>query len=770
MNRMSPEEHDPLSLNYYATVDARVMWNMASWWTNQNWLSHLSSVPGYVAGQNTNGFNLGGRGFFFNIGGGSWTSQYESQLWGGPMERANGSFTLAQGIKTNGSATTNDGNIIELTYQNVGPQIIWESVFSTNASDQNRMMPVRCVMDDDGPMVRSESATHLTDSSMRLNASFQFEGYRALSSTGFKWGYQADLSDASDVAGDTLGGPFSSELTGLSSGVTIHYSAYAMDSLGRISYGDTLSQYLMSCENVEIDGHLYQTAMIGNQCWFTEDLQTSTYRDGSAITEVNYNCGDTGTEPCWGYLPVGGSGSPQSYTAFVSYNGKKFYTYNAALGTLHGGICPIGWHLPTSYDWNQLATGFTAGFGESTWTPATFQGQGTGYASYDEIEEQVPFDPVTFTGGYTIYKTAFSMVELDHAAYWTGTNNNAVKWIETDNAYTESVTDAYFGLQIRCIRDADTIPIVTTELDYSGMTDSTAMFSASLEFNWVPMTSTGFIWGYSPDLSDASSITADTLAGNFQAELTGRSRLDTLYFSAFATNFLGTTYGDTLSVVVRYHGCGPATTFDYDGYSYNVFSRGDQCWFAENLRNDHYSDGTVIPGELDNSAWVSDTDGAQGFLSNDSTYLNTNGRLYNWHAVNNTHGLCPSGWHVTSDEEFTELTNQYGGQYTAGNALKASPSDFPAWDGTNTSGFSAMLTSYRQTNGTYQPAGNGYYWTSTSANSTQAWYRMFYNVTNSVYRGQNSVLYGYAARCVSDGALCHDPLATNYQLSGECDY
>ena len=65
------------------------------------------------------------------------------------------------------------------------------------------------------------------------------------------------------------------------------------------------------------------------------------------------------------------------------------------------------------------------------------------------------------------------------------------------------------------------------------------------------------------------------------------------------------------------------------------------------------------------------------------------GRLYNWYAVN-TGNLCPTGWHVPTDEEYTTLTDGLGGTSVAGDAMKSSASDSPAWNGTNSSGFSGL--------------------------------------------------------------------------------
>ena len=89
---------------------------------------------------------------------------------------------------------------------------------------------------------------------------------------------------------------------------------------------------------------------------------------------------------------------------------------------------------------------------------------------------------------------------------------------------------------------------------------------------------------------------------------------------------------------------------------------GEQCWFAENLRNEHYANGDAIPGELSNSEWNADDTnlGAQAIYNNDASNLADYGRLYNWYAVDDARGLCPSGWHVPTDGEFMTLEMELG--------------------------------------------------------------------------------------------------------------
>ena len=97
-----------------------------------------------------------------------------------------------------------------------------------------------------------------------------------------------------------------------------------------------------------------------------------------------------------------------------------------------------------------------------------------------------------------------------------------------------------------------------------------------------------------------------------------------------------------------------------DGHSYGVVEIGDQCWFAENLRTTVYADGSAIPEETDNTAWAGLSTGARCDYDNDASNVATYGRLYNWYAATDAAELCPTGWHVPTDDEWTALETYLG--------------------------------------------------------------------------------------------------------------
>ncbi|MFY0690217.1 MAG: BspA family leucine-rich repeat surface protein, partial [Cyclobacteriaceae bacterium] len=94
---------------------------------------------------------------------------------------------------------------------------------------------------------------------------------------------------------------------------------------------------------------------------------------------------------------------------------------------------------------------------------------------------------------------------------------------------------------------------------------------------------------------------------------------------------------------------------DVDENDYSGVVIGTQVWMGENLATSKYNDGTTIPKVTDNTAWSNLTTPGYAWYDNDSaTNAPTYGALYNWYAVE-TGELCPTGWHVPSDTEWTTL-------------------------------------------------------------------------------------------------------------------
>ena len=192
--------------------------------------------------------------------------------------------------------------------------------------------------------------------------------------------------------------------------------------------------------------------------------------------------------------------------------------------------------------------------------------------------------------------------------------------------------------------------------------------------------------------------------------------------------------------------CGNNVT--YQGYDYATVLIGEQCWFAENLRNENYENGDAIPTSLGNSAWQNTSSGAVAVYDSDTYYLETYGRLYNWYAVDDARGLCPSGWDVPSDAEWTILADHLGGESVAGGQMKTTYGWYNGGNGTNSSGFSGLPGGFRSTNGTYGAAPLNGYWWSSSPDGSFRW-----NLTafgEGFGHNESQPRYGFSVRCVLD--------------------
>ena len=191
-----------------------------------------------------------------------------------------------------------------------------------------------------------------------------------------------------------------------------------------------------------------------------------------------------------------------------------------------------------------------------------------------------------------------------------------------------------------------------------------------------------------------------------------------------------------------------------DGYSYSTIQIGDQCWFAENLRTTVYADGTPIPEVTDGTAWLGLSSGARSDYDNDASNVATYGRLYNWYAATDAAGLCPTGWHVPTDDEWTALETYLGANGHSGaegTALKSTSGWSNSGNGTDDFGFSALPGGFRDgDNGSSYNTGYVGYWWSSSPSGGNAWYRYLFSSYPVITRINKNPRFGFSARCLRD--------------------
>jgi uncharacterized protein (TIGR02145 family) len=195
------------------------------------------------------------------------------------------------------------------------------------------------------------------------------------------------------------------------------------------------------------------------------------------------------------------------------------------------------------------------------------------------------------------------------------------------------------------------------------------------------------------------------------------------------------------------------TVTDIDGNVYSTVEIGDQIWTVENLKTTTYNDGTPIEFVENDTVWGNNTLGAFCWYdNNEAVYANTYGALYNWYAVN-TGNLCPDGWHVPTDDEWTELIEYLGGIEVAAGKMKEMDTinwNSPNEGASNLSGFTALPGGYRSANHFAYMGRQGIFWSSTEGDEYVAWNQeLGYNREriNTVITDKH---VGYSVRCVKN--------------------
>ena len=207
-----------------------------------------------------------------------------------------------------------------------------------------------------------------------------------------------------------------------------------------------------------------------------------------------------------------------------------------------------------------------------------------------------------------------------------------------------------------------------------------------------------------------------------------------------------------------------ATVKDIDGNEYKTVKIGTQVWMTENLKTTKYNNGTLIPNVTD-TQWKNLTTAEYCWHKNDAVaYKNPYGALYNWYVVE-TSKLCPKGWHVSSDKEWTTLMDYLGGYDVAGGKVKDADTTYwrsPNKGATNESGFSALPGGWCEDGEFGYLRGAGWCWTSTyepgpaliqlkKDEQAGPWMRVIFDSqisiknNNSFHKG-----FGISVRCLKD--------------------
>ncbi|MBM3919338.1 MAG: hypothetical protein FJ344_07550 [Sphingomonadales bacterium] len=289
----------------------------------------------------------------------------------------------------------------------------------------------------------------------------------------------------------------------------------------------------------------------------------------------------------------------------------------------------------------------------------------------------------------------------------TGTFNSVLTGLAPATAYrvrayaTNSSGTAY-GNEIMFATPAETPTLTTSSI--SLITHNSAQSGATISTDGgAAVTQRGVCWSTSTQPTIANTRTQDgTGTGVFASSLTGLTSSTNYFVRAYATNSAGTAYGQQLTFTTTVpFVCGTSQATDVDGNNYATITLNltinsqlrPICWFKQSLRVSKYRNGDPIPTGLDTSAWRSATSGAIASPNDSVVYDSAYGKLYNWYAVADARGICPTNWHVATDAEYLALTN-----FCQNNGYPNSSS--------NRNGTARALKSCRQINTPYSTACN----------------------------------------------------------------
>lgn len=332
-----------------------------------------------------------------------------------------------------------------------------------------------------------------------------------------------------------------------------------------------------------------------------------------------------------------------------------------------------------------------------------------------------------------------------------GLNSNTTYNIR---AYATNSVGTGYGNNVTISTQTAQLPVLTT-CTISDITTNSARSGGNITCDGgAAITQRGVCWSINATPTIADQKTTNGIgSGSYASTITGIIPNTKYYARAYATNLAGTSYGSTFLFTTLPVDGGIVT--DIDGNSYHTKTIGTQIWMVENYKVTHYRNGDSIPNITDSVKWKGDYTykGAQCDYNNSAFNSMVYGKLYNFYAVTDTRKLCPFGWHVPTDDEWTTLSNYLGGDTFAGGKLKETGTAHwisPNIGATNETGFTALPGGLRDFDGRFFEIGKVCsFWSSTSIYNF-SWFRYLSN--GDIWFGRiNDVREdGFSVRCIKD--------------------
>ncbi|MGD0340782.1 MAG: fibrobacter succinogenes major paralogous domain-containing protein [Bacteroidales bacterium] len=282
--------------------------------------------------------------------------------------------------------------------------------------------------------------------------------------------------------------------------------------------------------------------------------------------------------------------------------------------------------------------------------------------------------------------------------------------------------------------------------------------TAIIAFDYGTSASYGSSISADPDtLSDNKSTTVSAVISSLVPDKTYYYRVKAIISSdtTYGSEMTFTTKDSIKSTFIFNPNLKYGSVSDIDGNTYKTIEIGTQTWMAENLNVTKLNDGTPIPFITNATAWTELSTPAYCWYNYDSVSY---GALYNWYVVdaasNGNRNVCPSGWHIPSNNELATLITFSGGEVEAGGKLKETGTTH--WYSTNSyvtneTGFTAIPAGYRYYSGTFNNIRRySYWWSSTTSSSLDAYCRNLYFDYNNAETGVSNKKSGLSIRCIKD--------------------
>ena len=339
-------------------------------------------------------------------------------------------------------------------------------------------------------------------------------------------------------------------------------------------------------------------------------------------------------------------------------------------------------------------------------------------------------------------------------------------------AYATNSAGTAYGNQIVFQTEENPVLAILTTLEISQVTTNSAISGGAITSDGgAEVTARGIVWSTNsnPNIDENEGLTENGSGiGNYTCNLTELEPQTTYYVRAYATNSIGTAYGNELEFTTEgtsFQTCpGIAQVTDVDGNIYNTVLIGDQCWFIENLKTTKLNDNLIIQNLTDANDWTGATNPAYVWYDNDIANKDLYGAIYNYYTVQ-TGILCPQGWLVAGDLEWKILEGTVDSEHgvgdliwneqgwrgsDAGKKLKAENGWNNQGHGTNEYGFTALPGGFRNAmTGDFERIGDwANWWAADESEPPQTFRRYINNQNDDISKYNSNPNSGYYVRCV----------------------